>query len=246
MKGTDTLIAARLALLLAGLMAGLSVLGVAAASAQAVERRAYADPARFDAAMSAFAAADSLAPPPRGAIVCTGSSSMGGWHKRIAADLAPLTVIPRGFGGSNYYDVLHHADRVILKYEPRAVLLYEGDNDVAAGISAAQIHETFQALVARLRGRLPELRIYVIGAKPSLARWSKWPQMQQANALIQAACDADPALTYIDVSAGMLQADGTPRPEIFKSDKLHMNDLGYDAWAASVAPVLRAGELAHE
>lgn len=223
---------------------------VSVASAQGTEtaatRKAFADPARFDAAMASFEAADKQAAPPAGAIVCTGSSSMRGWHSRLAADLAPLTVIARGFGGSNYYDLLHHADRVILPYQPRAVLLYEGDNDVAAGIPAVQIHETFQALTARLRGRLPDLRIYVIGAKPSIARWNKWPQMVEANAMIRATCDADPAMSYIDVSAGMLQADGTPRPEIFKKDMLHMNDLGYDAWAAAVGPVLRTGEAEYE
>ncbi len=225
------------------------LIGIACASAiwaQDPMRKSFGDPARFEKTISAFEAADKLAPPPKGAILCTGSSSMRGWHHRIADDLAPLTVIARGFGGSNYYDVLHYADRVVLAYQPRAVLLYEGDNDVAAGIPAAQIHETFQALVARLRGRLPELRIYVIGAKPSIRRWQKWPQMVAANALVRATCDADPALTYIDVSASMMDAYGMPRAEIFVADSLHMNDAGYDAWTAAVAPVLLEGEAAHE
>ena len=224
-----------------------AILLPAIASAQMVaERKTFADPTRFAESIAAFETADGQAAPPVGAILCTGSSSMRGWHQRIAADLAPLTVIPRGFGGSNYYDLLHYADRVILAYQPRAVLLYEGDNDVAAGIPAAQIHETFLALITRLRGRLPALRVYVIGAKPSIARWQKWPQMVEANALIRSACEADPAMTYIDVSVGMLQQDGSPRPEIFKQDNLHMNDAGYDAWAQAVAPVLLSAEAAYE
>ena len=218
----------------------------AVAAQEGGARTAFADPVRFAKAIAAFEAADAQMPPPAGAIVCTGSSSMRGWHQRLATDLAPLTVIPRGFGGSNYYDLLHYADRVVLAYQPRAVLLYEGDNDVAAGIPAAQIHETFLALVARLRGRLPELRIYVIGAKPSIARWQMWPQMVEANGLVRAACEADPAMTYIDVSPGMLQDDGLPRPEIFVTDNLHMNDAGYDAWTAAVAPILLAAEEAYE
>jgi lysophospholipase L1-like esterase len=70
------------------------------------------------------------------------------------------------------------------------VLIYEGDNDVAAGIAPKQIAATFKALATRLRGHLPELRIYVIGAKPSIARWEMWPQMAETNALVRAACDA--------------------------------------------------------
>lgn len=204
------------------------------------------DPTRFDSAIAAFEAADSTSPPPTGAIVCIGSSSMRGWHKRIAEDLQPLTVIPRGFGGSTYYDALHYADRIVLQYEPRAVLVYEGDNDVAAGIPAQQIEATFRAFVTRLRARLPEVRIYAIGAKPSIARWDMWPQMVEANSLVQAVCDADPQLTYIDVADVMLQPDGTPRPEIFVDDMLHMNDAGYDAWTQAVAPALLAGEAQYE
>ena len=205
----------------------------------------FPDPERFAEAIAKFEAADSLAPP-HGAIVCTGSSSMRGWHRRIAADLAPLTVIPRGFGGSTYYDLLHFTDRVILAYRPRAVLIYEGDNDVAAGIAPKQIAATFKALATRLRGHLPELRIYVIGAKPSIARWEMWPQMAETNALVRVACDADPRARYIDVATVMLGDDGRPRAEIFVTDNLHLNDVGYDAWTAAVAPVLLAGEQAHE
>ena len=230
---------------LLALLVGLMSLSVTFAQDSA-GRKAFADPQRFAEAIAAFETADAAAPVPPGGIVCTGSSSMRGWHHRIAKDLAPLTVVPRGFGGSNYYDLLHFADRVILAYQPRAVLLYEGDNDVAAGIPAEQIHETFLALVARLRGRQPDLRIYVIGAKPSIRRWQMWPAMVAANGLVRDACDADPAMTYIDVSAGMMAADGTPRAEIFVEDNLHMNDLGYDAWAAAIAPVLLAGERTHE
>ena len=225
------------------------LIGIACASAiwaQEPMRKSFGDPARFEKTISAFEAADKLAPPPKGAILCTGSSSMRGWHHRITDDLAPLTVIARGFGGSNYYDVLHYADRVVLAYQPRAVLLYEGDNDVAAGIAPKQIAATFKALVTRLRGHLPQLRIYVIGAKPSIARWEMWPQMAETNALVRAACDADPRATYIDVATVMLGDDGRPRAEIFVTDNLHMNDVGYDAWTAAVAPVLLAGEQAHE
>lgn len=225
----------------------LCLLAAAGADAEEGDRWVpFADPTRFEKAVAAFEEADRTSPPPAGAVVAVGSSSMRGWHGRIAQDLAPVTVIPRGFGGSNYYDVLHYADRLVLAYQPRAVLLYEGDNDVAAGIPPAQIAATFDALVARLRGRLPDLRIYVIGAKPSIARWGMWPQMVEANDLVAQRCAADPRMTYIDVAAGMLGTDGTPRPEIFVTDQLHMNDAGYDAWAAAIGPVLRAGEAPHE
>ena len=104
------------------------------------------DPARFAGDIAAFAKADETNPPSKGAIVCTGSSSMRMWHPRIREDLEGLTVIPRGFGGSHYSDVIHYMDELILKYEPRAVLIYEGDNDANFGKSPQRIFHDFKFL----------------------------------------------------------------------------------------------------
>jgi hypothetical protein len=82
--------------------------------------------------------------------VLTGSSSITRWNDRSVKDLAPLTVIPRGFGGSIMNDVLHHLDRVVLKYEPRAVLIYEGDNDtdISRGIPKTVILDQLSRIIA--------------------------------------------------------------------------------------------------
>lgn len=218
----------------------------AAQTAAADEPRSYADPTRYEGAIQSFEAAEQESPSPEGAVVCIGSSSMGGWHRRLAADLTPLTVIPRGFGGSNMYDGLHYADRAVLVHQPRAVLLYEGDNDAAQGIEPERIRATFDAFAARLHGRLPALRIYVLSIKPSISRWHLWPQMSAANQLLEAACAADERLTYIDVATPMLGEDGTPRPDIFKADNLHMNDVGYDIWRDATRPVLVEAEAPFE
>lgn len=222
------------------------LLVLAGSVAAPAEEGAFPDPDRFAKAVATFEAADADSLPPAGAILCVGSSSMRGWHRRLAQDLAPLTVVPRGFGGSTMYDVLHYADRVVLAYRPRAVLLYEGDNDVAAGLSPAQILATFEALVSRVRGRLPATRFYVIAVKPSISRWALWPAMAATNRLLRAACDTEDGLTFIDVASPMLNADGEPRGDIFLDDQLHMNDAGYDIWRDAVRPVLVAAEAGHE
>ena len=182
----------------------------------------YPDPARFAAEVAAFAAADSAAAPPPGAVLCVGSSSMRFWHDTIAEDLAPLTVVPRGFGGSTMFDVLHYAQPLVLACRPRLILLYEGDNDIDFGVAPAEVRAVFDRFVALVRAELPETRIYVISIKPSPARWARWPAMQEANRLLAEACAADSLLGFIDVATPMLGADGRPRPELFLPDMLHL------------------------
>lgn len=206
----------------------------------------YPDPTRFEKAIQKFEEQDKEQFPPANAIVCIGSSSMRGWHKDIAQDLSPLTVIPRGFGGSNMNDVLHYTDRAVLAYKPRAILLYEGDNDVAQKITPQKITDTFLTFVEKVHTELPECRIYFISIKPSIKRWDIWPKMQDANDRIAQACDKDKRLTYIDVATGMIGEDGTPHPHIFKKDNLHMVRSGYEIWRDAVRPVLIENELAHE
>jgi len=220
-----------------------AVLVLSALTAAAAE---YPDPERFRGAIDAFLAADAQTPPPKGAIIATGSSSMRGWHGRIAEDLAPLTVIPRGFGGSNMNDVRHFLDELVLRHAPRGVLLYEGDNDTAAGATPAEILAHFDAITEGIHEVLPETRIYILAVKPSISRWHLWESMSATNAMLADRADADARLVFIDIATPMLGADGEPRPELFVADNLHMNGAGYDIWRGAVRPVLVAAERALE
>ena len=207
---------------------------------------AYPDPERFEKWIAGFLEADLKSPPESGGIVAVGSSSMRGWHKTILQDLAPLSIIPRGFGGSNMNDVLYFVDGLVNKHKPRAVLLYEGDNDVAGGIAPETILDTFRQLQQKIHRELPETRIYMLAVKPSIARWQMWPTMQRVNRLLKSACEKDDKLTFIDIASPMLNEQGFPKAEIFVEDMLHMNDKGYRLWKDAVKPILVEAELGHE
>jgi len=207
---------------------------------------AYATPDRFEASIRAFEEQDARIPPPSNGIVFVGSSTIVGWHETIRRDLAPLTIIPRGFGGSNMGDILHYLDRVALAYHPRAVALYAGDNDIAQGVSPEQFFRAMRAFIAAVHAALPRARIYVISLKPSPKRWGLWPQMARANALLAAECAGDERPFFINVVEGMLDATGKVREDIFLDDGLHMNEKGYAVWREVVRSVLIPNELAFE
>lgn len=202
----------------------------------------YPDPARFEKAVAAFEAKDRQAPPPKGAVVCLGSSSIRMWHKHLGEDLAPLTVIPRGFGGSNMNDALRYADRLVLPHKPRAIVLYEGDNDIAQGVAPETIRDTFLAFLSRVRKDLPDVRVYFLSIKPSIRRWELWPKMQKASRLIAAECAKDDKLTYVDVAGAMLTSEGELKKGIFLDDGLHLNRKGYLLWRDTLRPVLLENE----
>ncbi len=227
--------------------AKLAVFGMIGALVSATAAAAeYPDPERFRGAIDAFLAADAESMPPTDAIVATGSSSMRGWHGRIAEDLAPLTIIPRGFGGSNMNEVRYFLDELVLRYKPRAVLLYEGDNDVAIGVEPDQILAQFDAIDAAIAKSLPDTRIYILAIKPSIARWHLWPTMHATNEQLKTRAANDPRLTFLDIATPMLNDAGEPLENIFIADQLHMNGAGYDIWRDAVRPVLVEAEQASE
>ena len=131
-------------------------------------------------------------------------------------------------------DALYYVDRLVLPYRPRAVLLYEGDNDVLVGMTPIEVRAAFDAFVGAIRERLPSTRVYVISIKPSPSRWDLWPDMAEANRLLREACREGTGLRYIDVASAMLGRDGLPRNDLFLDDCLHMNETGYALWAAII------------
>ncbi len=207
---------------------------------------AYGPNDRYEQEIVRFEKREQAKPSPQGAIVFIGSSSIGYWSSTVRDDMAPLSVISRGFGGSNMNDALHYADRIVLPYKPRAVVLYEGDNDIAQKVGPARIADTFDKFVAKIHASLPDCRIYVMSIKPSIGRWSHWSRMQATNELLKQRAENNPLLTYVDVATPMFGEDGKPRRELFKEDMIHMQRAGYIVWRDTLKPVLLKNELQYE
>ena len=205
------------------------------------------DPLRFEDAVKAFEAQDKVSPPPTGAIVLTGSSSIRRWHSSMSEDLAPLTVIPRGFGGSTMEDALYYIDRLAIADNPRAIVLYEGDNDTGRyGVPPQTIASQFKAIVAKIHGALPDTRIYVLSIKPSVSRQAYWDQAVQANRLLMTIAKETSFIHYIDVATPFLDPHGRVMTDIFIADNLHLNEKGTRIWAGTIKAALMAGEAKYE
>jgi lysophospholipase L1-like esterase len=186
-------------------------------------------------------------PPAPGSVICIGSSHMQFW-KSVQADLAPLTVRNFGVGGSR---MTHAADlfvdNLVIPFKPRAVILYEGSNDINAGTKPEEVLANFQKLHRRLHAALPEARLYVLSVVPSPGkRFEKIADLRKANALIAQECASQPWMKFIDITEPLIGADGKPRAELFIPGDIHMLPAGYVVWKSVIAPVVVPAEKPYE
>ena len=126
---------------------------------------------QWEPAIQAFEAADRANPPPQGAILFVGSSTIGMW-KTLAEDFPEYKVLNRGFGGSQIADCTEYADRIVIAHKPRLIVLRAGGNDIAAGKTPEQVRDDFQAFVAKVRAKLPKVRIAYMTINATPSRWT--------------------------------------------------------------------------
>ena len=192
---------------------------------------------KWEKEIAAYEAKDKENPPKKGGIVFVGSSSIRLW-KTLEEDFPNHNVINRGFGGSQIVDSVEFADRIIFPYEPRMIVMYAGGNDINAKKSPDQVVNDFRAFVKKVRAKLPEVEIAYIAVAGNPKRWAQVEQVREVNRRIEEITKQEKKMKFINVFPAMMGPDGTPKPDIFVEDKLHMNPKGYAIWKEVVLPFL--------
>lgn len=181
---------------------------------------------KWERAIRAFEAADKKSPPPTGAVLFVGSSSIRFW-KTLAQDFPQYNVIDRGFGGSTIADCTHYADRIVIPYRPSLIVLHAGSNDLSAGKTPQRVYDDFRAFVEKVRAALPETPIAFVSINPTPARWAQAEKQRETNDLIKRYIFSASRLAYIDIWNALLGPDGQPRADLHIRDRLHPNAAGY-------------------
>jgi lysophospholipase L1-like esterase len=192
-------------------------------------------------------AAAQKSPPAPGGVICLGSSHMQMW-KGVKEDLAPLTVVNYGIGGSRMTQAADlFIDNLAIPFKPRAVILYEGSNDINAGTKPETVLENFRKLHGKLHAALPQARLYVLGVVPSPGkRFEKIADLRKTNELLAKECATQPWMKFIDVTEPLIGADGKPKAECFIPGDIHMLPAGYAVWKSVIAPVIVPAEKPYE
>ena len=191
----------------------------------------------FAAEIQAFKTQDSLQMPAKKLILFVGSSSFTKWTD-VQEYFKHQTIINRGFGGSSLTDVIYYVNEVIYPYDPKQIVIYCGENDLAAhkDNNADTVVNRFKRLYSLIRAKYPKVSVLYVSMKPSPSRRHLFGQIVSANGQIRDFLEFEPNTYYVDVYNSMLMRDGQPDVSLFTSDSLHMNPKGYKLWKKILDP----------
>ena len=171
-------------------------------------------------------------------VILVGSSSFRA-YKGFEKDYEGLNAINLGFGGSLLSDILYFFDELIVPYDPKQIIVYEGDNDLNAGMTVDEFMADVHAFVRLVNIKKPGTHISFLTPKPSPARRNLTSKYEAANQALYEYAIATDAVDFIDVSQPMYTLDGQIRKEIWTSDSLHMNRAGYEIWGPIIRSYIR-------
>lgn len=188
----------------------------------------------------AFKTQDALHPPTTHSIVFVGSSSFNKW-KDVNEYFPGYPIVNRGFGGSTLPDLIRYAYDIILPYQPKQVVIYCGENDLAAAdsISAKEVVQRVKTLYSILRINLPDVVIDYVSIKPSPVRANIQGKVRAANKEIKAFFKDKKNAAFIDIYDAMLDKKGRMREALYVEDRLHMKPEGYEIWKRIILPYLK-------
>ncbi len=192
--------------------------------------------------IAAFKKLDSVSPPKKNSILFAGSSSFRLWAD-MQRSFAGFQVINRSFGGASLPDMIRYADEIIFPYQPKQIVIYCGENDIAASdtITASIVFARFKELYHLIRKRMPDVPVLFVSIKPSPSRWQYKKVMEASNNLIMRYLHRSKNARFINIWNAMLGKDGKPMSKLFIKDSLHMNERGYAIWQNAIRPYLIKG-----
>ena len=180
-----------------------------------------------------------------GGVVLVGSSHIEGFDSKNL--LPDWTVINRGISsdriGIDDRGILHRLDCSVFDCHPSMVVLQNGANDLGelwrhGKPSIDKIDACYREVVAKIRGRLPDVPLIIAGLLPTRGKYAELvPLITQFDTrLKQIAADFD--CSFVEMYSHFADDDGLLREE-FSREGLHLTEAGYEVWAERLDAALR-------
>ena len=164
-----------------------------------------------------------------------------GWVKQFGM----AKVVNIGIGGDKSQNVLWRLDHSgIDGLEPKCVVLMIGNNNMffvpETGVEPAA--KGVKACVDNLRRKFPKAPIVVVKILPAHEPGNAfYENIRKTNAALDPLkLDADKLVRVLDLTAYMVNNDGTVKADLYANDKIHLSDAGYAVYAEKLRPVVDA------
>lgn len=173
-------------------------------------------------------------------VLFLGSSSFRLWDS-IVQDLEPLKVVRRAYGGARYRDLAIHTPELIkgLKFSKAVVFIA---NDITGSekedIDPETVSKLARVVIYQLRQEQPDCQIHLLAVTPTPSRYKHWHRIQVTNTMLRKIAESTEGVFYIPTAYAFLDRDGHPRAELFKDDRLHLNQSGYQIWSRIIQGAL--------
>jgi lysophospholipase L1-like esterase len=178
---------------------------------------------------------------PKGKVIFYGASNFTRWTT-LEKDMAPeLDALNHGIGGATDASLLEHLDRLVLRYEPKAVIIQCSNNDVHK-YTDAQCKQTKEQLYSRIREALPDTVIIFISHMPLPSRtqyWQSSTRLQDLNVWVKEFCDARENCEYLDVYDDILEIANvylSGNTGAYFNDSSHFNSAGQKKFCEALKP----------
>ncbi len=172
-------------------------------------------------------------------MILIGDSITHGWEgagKEVWEQYyAPRNAVNLGIGGDRTEHVLWRLDNGNIDgINPKVAVLMIGTNNHRDN-TAEEIAAGVEAIVAKLRSRLPGTRVLLLAIFPRTDVPEEFrAKLREATALFSK-LDSDPMVEFVDIGGAFLNEKGELTKDIMP-DLLHLSGEGYKRWAEAIEP----------
>ena len=175
-------------------------------------------------------------------VLFLGDSITQGWGDNAAWKkyFAPRKAANFGIGGDTTRTVLWRmANGELAGIKPKGVVLLIGTNNF--GLHNDKPEDTLRgvkAVIAKLREKLPESNILLMGLLPRDAKPDTdfRKRIKTLNEGLAKLADGD-EIKYLDIGDKFLEPDGALSKDLMP-DALHLSEKGYAIWAEAIDPIV--------
>jgi beta-glucosidase len=176
-------------------------------------------------------------------LIFIGDSITQGWEgagkKAWEEFYGKRNAVNLGISGDRTQHVLWRLDHGNIEgIQPKLAVIMIGTNNSGTNTSE-QIAAGIKAIVEKLRTKLPETKVLILGVFPRGENKddTKRKVNEGANESVKKLAD-DKHVHYLDIGPAFLADDGTLSKEIMP-DLLHLNEKSYRIWAESIEPKVK-------